>query len=94
MNLFQVLGRRIEAQIAAGGYASVEIFAHENGIPKSTLSEIINGRNDARISTLARIAAGLGLSLGELLLDPTLNAMVREPKPAYFARVEKSKGRK
>ena len=53
---FKSLGQTIKRQIAAKGYPTVEVFAHEHAIPKGTLSKIVNGTVDAKVSTLLRIS--------------------------------------
>ena len=70
------------------GYASIELFAHENRIPKSTLSELLNGKNDPKLSTLAKICAGLEITLAELLRGPEIESWVREGAPKYDARTK------
>lgn len=42
------------------------LFAYENDIPKSTLSRIERGENEAQIVTLKKIAEGFGWSMAEL----------------------------
>ena len=42
------------------------LFAYENEIPKSTLSRIERGENEAQIVTLKKIAEAFGWSLSEL----------------------------
>lgn len=80
------MGEKIRARILNSGYPSIEIYAHENRIPKSTLSEIITGKNDPRLSTLAKICAGLDITLSDLLHDPAVDTWVRESAPKYIAR--------
>jgi transcriptional regulator with XRE-family HTH domain len=86
MDYLQKLGdnlrRRILDYSAAG---SIELFAHENHIPKSTLSEILNGKNDPRLSTLAKICFGLDIHLSELFADPAFENLVAE-SAKYSAR--------
>lgn len=45
---------------------SVCIFAYENDIPRSTLSRIEIGQNEAQLLTLKKIADGFGWNLSEL----------------------------
>lgn len=45
---------------------SVCIFAYENDIPRSTLSRIEIGQNEAQLLTLKKIADGFNLKLSEL----------------------------
>jgi transcriptional regulator with XRE-family HTH domain len=86
LDLLKHIGEKIRTQILRNGYPSIELYAHENDIPKSTLSEIITGKNDPRLSTLAKICAGLDMSLSELFRDPALDAWVRDRAPKYVAR--------
>ena len=83
MDFLELIGERIRSRIQASGVKSVEQFAHENGIPKSTLSEILNGKNNPRLTTLAKICAGLEVSLADLLDHPPINSWVRESAPQY-----------
>lgn len=66
MDPFVTLGQTIKRQITAKGYATVEVFAHENSIPKGTLSKILNGKVDVKVSTLFRIAHALGIAVPAL----------------------------
>ncbi|MDR2431935.1 MAG: helix-turn-helix domain-containing protein [Candidatus Margulisbacteria bacterium] len=59
------VGRRI-ARLRKRQGLTLEKLAYENDIPKSTLSRIERGLVDARISNLARIAAGLAVPLRKL----------------------------
>lgn len=86
MDLLKHIGEKIRSQILRNGYPSIELYAHENDIPKSTLSEIITGKNDPRLSTLAKICAGLEITLSELLRDPAVDIWVREKAPKYSTR--------
>jgi len=86
LDLLKHIGEKIRSQILRNGYASIELYAHENDIPKSTLSEIITGKHDPRLSTLAKICAGLDLTLSELFRDPELDTWVREKAAKYGAR--------
>ena len=42
------------------------LFAYENDIPKSTLSRIERGENEAQIVTLKKIAEGFNWTMAEL----------------------------
>lgn len=46
---------------------SLNLFAFENDLPKSSVSKIENGIIDFRFSTLLKIANALEISLSELL---------------------------
>jgi transcriptional regulator with XRE-family HTH domain len=61
------LADRISTAIRKAGFASHEEFAHVVNLPKSTLSRILSGKADPRLSTLNRIADGLEMSLVSLL---------------------------
>lgn len=89
MDLLTITGERIKSLVARRGYASLELFAHENRIAKSTLSEVLNGKNDPKLTTLAKICSGLEVSLSELLRDPDIDAWVREVAPKYDPRTRK-----
>lgn len=91
MELLRIIGARIKKRILGGGYPSIELFAHENGIPKSTLSELLNGKNDPKLTTLAKICAGLEISLSELLRDSHIDSWVREEAPGYDPRTARMK---
>jgi len=83
VEFLEIIGERIRSRIKASGVKSVERFAHENGIPKSTLSELLNGKNNPRLTTLARICAGLEVSMADLLDTEAINSWVRESSPHY-----------
>lgn len=62
----QMVGKTIrELRIKQTGKSSL-LFAYENDIPKSTLSRIERGENEAQLVTLKKIAEGFGWSLSEL----------------------------
>lgn len=86
MELFKLTGERIRTFVERRGYASMELFAHENGLAKSTLSELLSGKNDPKLSTLARICAGLEITLAELFRDGAIDSSVREEAPGYESR--------
>lgn len=44
-------------------YPSVEKFAHEHDLDKSTLSRILGGKREPKISTLLKIAKALGIGV-------------------------------
>ena len=86
MDFLKHMGQRIKGRILRSGYQSIELFAHEHDIPKSTLSEILNGKNDPRLTTLAKICSGLEIPLSELFQDPAIELWVRDSAPKYHAR--------
>jgi DNA-binding Xre family transcriptional regulator len=91
VELLKLTGERIKGLLAKRGHASVELFAHENRIAKSTMSELINGKNDPKLSTLAKICSGLEISLSELLRDSEIDLWVRDEAPKYDPRTAKAK---
>ncbi len=48
---------------------SLCMFAYENDVPRSTLSRIEMGTNEAQLVTLKKIAEGFGWSLAELFSE-------------------------
>ncbi len=90
MELLSLIGERIRKRILGRGYPSIELFAHENGIPKSTLSELLNGKNDPKLTTLAKICAGLEITLSDLLRDPQIDTWIREEAPYYDPRTTRA----
>jgi transcriptional regulator with XRE-family HTH domain len=87
MDYLQKLGENLRRRILdSSGSGSIELFAHENQIPKSTLSEVLNGKNDPRLSTLAKICSGLDIRLSDLFADPGLEHLVAESAGKYQAR--------
>ena len=87
MDFLKHLGENIKRRIVdQRGFVSVELFAHENQIPKSTLSEILNGKNDPRLTTLAKICSGLEISLSELFRDQAMDNWVKESAAKYDPR--------
>ena len=57
----------IRQKIQDAGYATIEKFAYENGLTKSTITRVINGSRNPRLITLIEIANALGIHLSELL---------------------------
>lgn len=57
----------IRKKILDAGYTTVEKFAYENGLTKSTITRAINGSRNPRLITLIDIANALGINLSELL---------------------------
>lgn len=84
MDYLQKLGANIRRRIVdKSKTGSIELFAHENDIPKSTLSELLNGKKDPRLATLAKVCAGLEIQLTELFADPALGSLVAEATARY-----------
>lgn len=66
------LGKRISALIYAKGYSSPYSFWLEHGddgLSRSSLNYILNGKSDPKLSTLRRIAEGLDIDVYELLKE-------------------------
>jgi len=57
----------IRQKILDAGYATIEKFAYENGLTKSTITRAINGSRNPRLITLIEIANSLDINLSELL---------------------------
>ena len=71
---FEIIRTNLRRFILEGGYPSVERFAHENAIDKTTLSRILNGKREPRLSTLIKIAECLNLTLNDFYLAPDFEA--------------------
>jgi len=65
--LLAAIGRNIAKYIELRGFESQEKFAWEIGLPKTTLSRIIRGKGDVRISKLSKIATALKVKVDDLL---------------------------
>ncbi len=48
---------------------SALLFSYENDVPKSTLTRIERGENEAQLVTLKKIAEGFGWSLAKLFSE-------------------------
>jgi transcriptional regulator with XRE-family HTH domain len=70
------------------GYPSFEKFAYENAIDKTTLSRILNGKREPKISTLHKIVKSLNLTLNDLYLNGN---NVREKTPVYSPKPVKKR---
>ena len=87
MDFLKHFGENIKRRILnKSDFSSIELFAHENHIPKSTLSEILNGKNDPKLTTLAKICSGLEIPMSDLFVDPAIESWVRESAPKYHPR--------
>lgn len=84
VELQELLGARIRICIEKAGFRTVEKFAFEFGIGKSTLSDVLSGKKSPTVSTLARWANALEIPLAEFFRDERLNDWVRETPPDYF----------
>jgi len=65
-NICEKFGKHLKQLREAKGI-SLNIFAFENDLNKSTLSRIENGLVDPKLSTLNKIAEGLEISLSKLM---------------------------
>ena len=71
--------------IVKQGFKSVEEFARAHDIDKSTLSRMMNGNREPRLSTLLRISLALGVTIDELC-----GAQVAMPKAKKGVAVRKT----
>ncbi len=77
-NIAKTVAVQIELAIKDAGYRSQEEFANVIGMPKATLNRVLSGSFDTRISTLEKIAQGLGLPMGQLLdVDPSAKSVAK-----------------
>jgi transcriptional regulator with XRE-family HTH domain len=70
--IFSELGKRVAALIKEKGYKSPYVFWLEHGdegLSRSNLNYILNGKSDPKLSTLRRIAEGLEIDISELLKE-------------------------
>lgn len=68
----KALGKRVSELIEKKGYKSPYSFWLENGdegLSRSNLNYLINGKSDPKLSTLRRVAEGLEIELTDLLKD-------------------------
>ena len=94
MDILSYVGEKLRTRILKNGYETVELFAHENGIPKSTLSELLSGKNDPRLTTLFKIFSALEMTPTEFLKDAAIDQWVRESAPNYSSRSKHSRSGK
>lgn len=72
----------IRQKIQDAGYATIEKFAYENNLTKSTITRAINGSRNPRLITLIEIANALNINLSELLdLCHIEHPLARKTKP-------------
>lgn len=67
--LHERLRRNIEDLVARAGYRTFELFAHEHGLDKSTVSRILAGSREPKVGTLDKIRRALDVDWNELLSD-------------------------
>jgi transcriptional regulator with XRE-family HTH domain len=83
MDHLEALSQNIRSCIDAAGYRSVELFAHENNLEKSTLSRILSGKREPKIMTLLRIAQALGVTLDVLCYSHGIGPKITETDSRY-----------
>ncbi len=66
--LFNATGIAIKKLRQAKGL-SLNIFAFENDLQKSLISRLENGQNEAKLSSIWKIAQGLGIKPSELIKE-------------------------
>ena len=89
-DILVLFGEKVKARILSEGYPTIELFAHEHNIPKSTLSELIRGKNDPRLTTFFKICAALNTTPSEFLKDEDIDLWVKERAPDYRTKTPKS----
>jgi len=73
--------RSILRRIQDAGYPSLERFAFDHGLVKTTISRTIKGTRTPRLNTLFEIANALDIHIGELMDLPGLeNIKPMKPK--------------
>jgi transcriptional regulator with XRE-family HTH domain len=63
------LRHNIQRLVQGAGYRSFELFAHEHGLDKSTVSRILAGSREPKVCTLEKIRVALGVDWNALLAD-------------------------
>lgn len=84
------LKQNIQSLVQRAGYRSFELFAHANGIDKSTVSRILAGSREPKVGTLDRIRQALEADWNELLAEPQRLQARRE---VYASMAPDSPGR-
>lgn len=67
--LHELLKRNIQGLVRLAGYQSLEQFAHEHELDKSTISRILAGSREPKVCTLEKIRVALGVDWNSLLAD-------------------------
>lgn len=75
------LGQRIRELRIKQGYTSQDAFAEYMGVNRTIVGFWETQRKDLRLSTLVRIAEGLGITLSELFQGLEGDAKAKAPKP-------------
>lgn len=68
IKLQKILAEKVKNHRKSAG-KSMTLLANEIGLSKSILSDLEKGFKDPQLSTLWRIAEGLGLSLSEMIAE-------------------------
>lgn len=78
LSLHDHLRRNLKFLIHDAGYRSCELFAHENGIEKSTVSRILRGEREPKVGTLDRIRQALDVDWNAILSDQPMSSEGRK----------------
>ena len=92
MDHLETLRQNIRSSLTAAGYRSVELFAHEHGLEKSTLSRILSGKREPKITTILRIAQALGVTLDVLCYAHTVGPKISDLDSHYKASKSERSG--
>jgi len=65
----QTLAKNLEHFIRSRGFVNPTALADKSGIARATMSEIMNGKTNIQLDTLARLASTLQCQPWELLAD-------------------------
>jgi len=77
----------IRKEISLAGYRTIELFSHEHGIDKSTLSRVLNAQREPRVSTLIKICQALDIPVSRLFGESPSYAMVADrPRKRYTVK--------
>lgn len=57
----------VKFEIKRAGYSSPYEFCRKNGIPKTTISDCLNGRRETSLKTVVTLANALGIRVIKLL---------------------------
>lgn len=78
--------QRIKVRLAVIGKTASEL-AEEAGVSPSTLSQLMSNKLDARLSTVARLEAALGVPAGWLTMELTVQEITAQagtfPAPGW-----------
>jgi transcriptional regulator with XRE-family HTH domain len=90
-SLRKIVAQRIEQAIVAAGFNRQDLFASEIGMSRGTLSRVLSSSVDLRLSTVERIAEGLGISPHLLLLPDPIPGLPSATSPSTLKRPGRSK---